>query len=88
MWSPFILTAALLGAAPAWGAPLEVRVHTDERGQTLQIDGVDTMLIGMNWGYVPVGENYSYDFWRQSPTFIERVLRKEMAMLQAMAAGS
>ncbi len=82
-----LLAVAAL-AAPARGAPLQVEVHTDEQGQTLRIDGVDTMLIGMNWGYIPVGENYSYDFWGQPRSLIERVLRRDMSMLRDMGVNS
>jgi beta-galactosidase len=75
-------------ASPAWAGPLQVDVHSDSRGHTLRIDGVDTMLFGMNWDYVPVGENYSYDFWRQPRPLIERVLRRDMALLRDMGVNS
>jgi len=74
--------------ATALGAPNEVVVHSDDEGYTLQVDGVDTMLFGMNWGYVPVGENYSYDFWSQPPDLVETVLRREMTLLQNMGVNS
>jgi len=83
-----IASAVLLLAAPAWAEPLQVDVHSDEQGHTLRIDGVDTMLFGMNWGYVPIGENYSYDFWSQPPALIDQVLRREMALLRDMGVNS
>ena len=35
-------------------------VVRDERGFRLQADGKDLMVRGMNWGYSPIGWNYSY----------------------------
>jgi beta-galactosidase len=75
----------------AWTAqaePNHVTVHRDDQGFTLQVDGTDTMLVGMNWDYLPVGENYRYDFWRQSDAFIETALRKEMGLLQQMGVNA
>ena len=84
----WLLAATAAASAPAAAQALDVSVHTDDRGQTLRIDGVDTLLIGMNWDYIPVGENYSYDFWQQPPALIERVLRREMALLRDMGVNS
>jgi hypothetical protein len=86
-----ILITALLGSAASsdvYAAPNEVAVHQDEDGYTLRVDGQDTFLFGMNWGYVPVGENYSYDFWSQPEDLIDGVLRTEMGLLQDMGINA
>jgi len=85
-----ILTALFICAAPTavHAAPNEVAVFSDENGYTLRVDGEDTLLFGMNWGYVPVGENYSYDFWSQPEDLIEGVLRTEMGLLQDMGVNA
>ncbi len=33
----------------------------DEDGSRLKVDGEDFMVFGMNWGYMPIGQNYTYD---------------------------
>ena len=44
------------------GAGNVVEVYRDDQGWKLKADGEDLFLFGMNWGYVPIGENYSEDF--------------------------
>ena len=53
-----------------------------------QVDGKDFLIRGMNWGYVPVGTNYSYDLWSKPEPFIEEVLHREMKLLQAMEVNA
>ncbi|MBD3223077.1 glycosidase [bacterium] len=66
----------------------EVTVVKDARGMKLQVDGRDFMVFGMNWGYMPIGENYSYDFWGQPDEFIESALAVEMQLLKNMGVNS
>ncbi|HTJ47185.1 MAG TPA: glycoside hydrolase family 2 TIM barrel-domain containing protein [Kofleriaceae bacterium] len=66
----------------------EAHVVHDERGYKLQVDGKDTLLRGMNWGYSPIGWNYSYSLWSQSDDFIERVLDRDMGLLRAMGVNA
>ena len=47
-------------------------------GQKLQVDSRDFLVFGMNWGYMPIGENYTYDFWGKPDDFIKAVLAREM----------
>ena len=37
-------------------------VHHDEDGYVLIVEGKPFFVKGMNWGYVPIGQNYSYNF--------------------------
>jgi hypothetical protein len=82
--------ALILASAPSVvaAAPNHVTVLADDQGYKLQIDGQDTFVKGMNWGYVPIGENYSYDFWGQPDAFIEAALRDEMKLLSAMGVNT
>ena len=59
------VTAALLlvGSASAHAQAPEVRLLEDASGWTLQVDGRDFMVLGMNWDYFPIGTNYTYNFW-------------------------
>lgn len=86
----FAVGVALVAAAPraVEAAPNHVTVLADDSGYKLQIDGQDTFITGMNWGVVPIGENYSYNFWSEPDAYIERRLREEMKMLQDMGVNS
>lgn len=66
----------------------EVTVKRGDGGLTLQVDGQDFMVFGMNWGYTPVGENYRYDLWGKSDDFIREVLEREMTMLKGMGVNA
>jgi len=75
----------LTAAAQSAGPP--VRVVTDAAGSRLQVDGRDFMVFGMNWDYVPIGQNYLYDLWSQPDDFIRTVLDREMPLLQGMGVN-
>jgi hypothetical protein len=79
--------SAVPAAAAGSSGVEEVRVIKDANGQKLQVDGRDFMVLGMNWGYMPIGENYAYDFWGKPDDFIEAVLADEMPMLQNMGVN-
>jgi len=67
---------------------MDVRVVTDDAGQKLQLNGEDYMVFGMNWGYMPIGENYMYNLWDKSDGFIRAVLDREMSLLREMGVNS
>jgi hypothetical protein len=62
----------------------KVEIIKDASGQRLQVDGQDFMVFGMNWGYIPIGQNYSYDFWGKDDDFIKAALATEMSLMRAM----
>lgn len=66
----------------------QVRVHTDAQGHLLLVDDEPLFIRGMNWGYVPIGENYGYSLWVQDPAFIEAVLHQEMSLLRAAGVNA
>lgn len=87
--SPTLLALAGLAlSSPVLAAANEVVVVEDEQGWKLQVDGEDYFVRGMNWGYIPIGENYSYDFWGKPDAFIEKALREEMSLLKRMGVNS
>ena len=94
MTNPRLLSAVLLPALLAGAAPRaqaqanEVVLVEDESGWKLQVDGEDFMVFGMNWGYIPVGENYRYSLWDQSDEFIVEALDAEMSMLRDMGVNA
>jgi len=84
----WILGSALPAPAAASDRVEQVTVVKDHRGMKLQVDGRDFMVFGMNWGYMPIGENYAYDFWGQPDEFIRSALAVEMPLLQNMGVNS
>ena len=80
MWLVALLQSAI--------AQPDVQVYADEQGSMLIAEGRPFFVQGMNWGYVPVGENYSYNLWGQSESFIKEVLDREMPMLQRIGINS
>lgn len=64
-----------------------VKVHRDDRGHKLIVDGRPTMIFGMNWDYIPIGDNYNYDFWGKPDAFIIDALESEMTLLQEMGVN-
>ena len=72
----------------AYAASPTAYVHQDNQGQQLIYRGEPYLVRGMNWGYMPIGQNYSYDFWGQPDAFIEEVLHREMTLLRAMGVNS
>ena len=93
-WLPAVVLAALAwwsadaGAEPGRpGGETEIRVVNGATGSTLQVNGKDFMVFGMNWDYTPIGTNYSYNLWAQSDAFIEAALAREMPLLQGMGVN-
>ncbi len=72
---------------PKTDGPNVISVLKDERGYALIVDGRPTMVFGMNWGYMPIGENYTYDFWNKPDEIIIEALHGEMTLLQEMGVN-
>ncbi|MCC6619882.1 MAG: hypothetical protein IT385_01425 [Deltaproteobacteria bacterium] len=94
--------AALLLAAPSASAEeptpdpapvtppdlASVRVVADTSGMRLQVDGKDFLVVGMNWGYTPIGQNYRYDLWSQPDDFVRAALDRDMTLLRKMGVNA
>lgn len=68
--------------------PNKVEVYKDGQGFKLVVDGKDLMVLGMNWGYVPIGENYNYSLWTKPDKFVREVLDREMAVFKRMGGNA
>lgn len=94
MRTPWNLLTLLLLIGTFWwptqgfAQPNQVEVLKDRDGMRLAVDGEDMMVYGMNWGYIPIGENYAYDLWSKDEAFIQRVLDTEMALLEEMGVNT
>ncbi|WP_340202423.1 glycoside hydrolase family 2 TIM barrel-domain containing protein [Ascidiimonas sp. W6] len=65
----------------------QVSVVKNEEGMKLVVNGEDFIINGMNWDYVPIGANYSYNFWAKSDNFIKAALDSEMGLLKNMGVN-
>ena len=85
----FAVPAGPAAAQGSQGSDLpEIRVHEDESGQRLQVDGRDFFVQGMNWDYFPVGTTYSYSLWTQPDDVIEAALAREMPLVASMGVNA
>jgi hypothetical protein len=66
----------------------EVSILDNANGQTLMVDGKPFIINGMNWDYIPIGQNYSYNFWAQPDDFIKAALDTEMGLLKNMGVNT
>ena len=91
-----LLSAAPLftpAPAPAQGQPPaaeqpKIAVVKDASGSRLQVGGRDFLVRGMNWDYIPIGHNYSFDLWAQPEDVITTALDREMSLLQTMGVNA
>jgi hypothetical protein len=83
-----LLALGVVLALARTASATEAKVIHDERGYKLSVDGHDMLVRGMNWGYSPIGWNYSFNLWGQSDEFIERALRRDMELLRAMGVNA
>lgn len=85
----FYLPVLLLLAGCAAPYPeMQVDVIEQEEGWKLHVNGEAMIVNGMNWDYFPIGTNYSYSLWDESPEFIKKALDDEMTLLAEMGVNS
>ncbi len=82
------LTLILLFIVSGCAPNPSVVVDEQADGWRLLVDGKPFMVNGMNWDHYPIGTNYEYVFWEQSPETIEKVLDVEMGLLKAMGVNA
>ena len=80
--SVFMLTTSLYCQSQ------KVSIQNNAQGMTLLVNGSPLMINGMNWDYIPIGMNYSYNFWGKSDSFIESALDSEMSLLEDMGVNA
>lgn len=85
LWALLAACAVLVSAAPSRAA---THVVSDSKGWKLQVDGRDFMVFGMNWGHMPIGQNYTYDLWSQPDDVIIEALAREMPLMKAMGVNA
>ncbi len=62
-----------------------VSIKTTGKGFTLEINGNNFMVNGINWDFIPIGNNaVDANFWGKSDQVIEAGLESEMSLLKEM----
>ena len=84
----FSVASLSLSPMPVYAAPNKVKTHKDQAGWRLLVDGQPTMVFGMNWGYIPIGQNYAWVLWHQPEDVIKEALKTEMPLLKAMGVNA
>ena len=82
------LAPAAARAQGAERAAPVVQVLRDVDGVRLTVDGTPTLVLGVNWDYVPIGTNYNYSLWNQPDDVVVAALASEMPMIKRMGANT
>ena len=72
----------------SFAEPNRVQIKQDPAGWRLLVDEKPLMVLGMNWGYIPIGQNYSWVSWQQPESVIKEVLETDMALLKDMGVNA
>lgn len=80
----FLLLIVAYILTPSKTHAQQISLDNSDGGWKMVIDGKPQVINGMNWDYFPIGTNYSYSLWNQSPEFIKRALDYEMGVLKNM----
>jgi hypothetical protein len=88
MKNNFLRLLLIILTSTAFSQSSKVTVENNDDGMRLVVDGKDFMINGMNWGYVPIGTNYSYSLWKQSDDVIKAALDSEMGLLRNMGVNA
>jgi len=83
-----VLGFMLCSSVISWSQSLTVNVKQNTDGWKLYVGGEPFMVNGINWDYFPIGTNYSYSLWEQSPEFVKKALDDEMSMLRYMGVNT
>jgi len=83
-----ILAIMLFMSATVLAQTDRIVVEEDSDGWRLLVNGEPLMVNGMNWDYFPIGTNYTYSIWEQSPEFIKEALDYEMSLLKNMGVNA
>ena len=88
MKNKFLKLVLILFSTSLFAQADKVAVKNNDEGIFLSVNGEKLMINGMNWGYVPIGTNYSYSLWKQSDDVIKAALDAEMGLLRNMGVNA
>ncbi len=83
-----LLCLMLMISASAMAQADRIELQEREDGWRLLVNDEPLMINGMNWDYFPIGTNYMYNVWDESPAFIRQALDYEMGLLQNMGVNA
>lgn len=85
----FLSINLLLGGIYSLAAQSDdIFLEESDDGWRLIVNDEPLMVNGMNWDYFPIGTNYTYIIWEQSPELIKDALDHEMGLLKEMGANA
>ncbi|MFD0862895.1 glycoside hydrolase family 2 TIM barrel-domain containing protein [Sungkyunkwania multivorans] len=85
----FLKCVLFLFTIGAFSQAQQVTISKGAKGMTLQIDGKDVMINGVNWDYVPIGTTITDPgIWRESDDIIRAALDSEMSLLRNMGVNA
>ncbi|MBT6177523.1 MAG: hypothetical protein HOI23_09760 [Deltaproteobacteria bacterium] len=82
-----ISTLALVVSLLAAPQP-NVELVNEQGNRLLLVDGKPTLVKGMNWGWMPIGHNYSFSLWNQPEEVIIEALKRDMTLLKDMGINA
>jgi len=88
MKNKLLATLLFLSASILFSQSDKVSIVKNDSGMKLVVNGEDFMINGMNWGYVPIGTNYSYNLWAQPEDLIKSAIDTEMSLLKNMGVNA
>ncbi len=59
-----------------------VNLVNDSKGWKMQVNGQDTYIKGMVWGYSPRDTNYTYNLWGQGDAYVKKVLDYDFSRMK------
>ncbi|NNM66701.1 MAG: hypothetical protein HKM06_01685 [Spirochaetales bacterium] len=84
-----LLLTILLGCAGFAAAQAQdVRIVHDSNGWKIQVDGKDLAIHGVVWSYTPIGQNYTYNLWKQPEDVIKTTVDTDMTLMKAMGVNA
>ncbi len=87
-WVLLLVSLPIGARAQEGGERQRIEVVTDASGSRLQVDGRDFMVLGMNWDYMPIGQNYTYSLWAQPDDVVKDALDRDMSLLRTLGVNT
>ena len=83
-----LLLTIIIFSPSAFSQNNNIVVVNGSQGAKFVVDGNDFIVNGMNWDYVPIGTNYTFNVWSQPDAFIKHALDEEMSLLKNMGVNT
>ncbi len=85
--NPYFLLLSFIISTSLFSQSDVVQIEQKNDEMKLVVNGEDFMINGMNWDYIPIGNNFTYSLWKQSDEIIRSALDAEMLLLKNMGVN-